>query len=99
MDRYVIQSNPEKIGVPREFHSEKDRFDPVICFLCFGITEIKVEAEGSKMFWIFDRREIKKVEDLLLSGKPFEVPWQNVIPAYNRWKDALIRMKEMRRNG
>jgi len=98
MSRITVMINPDKKDVKREFYAEKDRYETVICILCHDRRFVRVEAEGSKLIFIFDKREIVDIEEKLLTGKQFSIPWQNVMPSLNIWKDAIIALKEIRRN-
>lgn len=98
MSHVVLQMNPDKKDVKPEFWAEKDRYETIHCILCHGIHFIRVDADRSRVVFIFDKREIVEVEEKLLTGRPFDVPWYNVIMAQNIWKDALIALKEYRRN-
>jgi hypothetical protein len=98
MERIIVQINPDKIDVPKKCESEKDRYDTIVCILCHGVNFIRIEAEGMKMIWIFDKREIIEIEEKILTGKPFDIPWLNVMPALNKWKDAFLALKEILRN-
>jgi hypothetical protein len=97
MERIVVQVNPDKIEIKKEYWAEKDRYEIIICILCHAIRFIRVEAEGQKLVWIFDKREIREVEEKLLTGKPFDIPWYNLMPALNMWKDAYLALKEILR--
>jgi hypothetical protein len=98
MNRIVVMINPDKKSTGKEFYAEKDRYETVVCILCHEVRFIRVEAEGSKLIFIFDKREISEIENKLLTGKEFDIAWQNVMPALNIWKDAFIALKEIRRN-
>jgi hypothetical protein len=98
MNRITVMINPDKRDVKKEHYAEKDRYETVICILCHEVRFVRVEAEGSKLIFIFDKREISTIEDKLLTGKSFSIPWQNVMPALNIWKDAFIALKDIRRN-
>jgi len=98
MNHITVMINSDKRDVKKEFYAEKDRYETVICILCHLVRFVRVEAEGSKLIFIFDKREIEDIEEKLMTGKPFDIPWLNVIPALNIWKDAFIALKDIRRN-
>ena len=93
--RIVLTLTPNKI-VDKDKRAEFDREGTVKLFLSLRIKPGSVEADASKFFFIFDRDEIKDVQNKMASNSEILVDYRDVIQANEIWQNVYGMFRDRR---
>ena len=93
--RIILTVTPDKI-VDEEKRAEFDREATVKFFLSLRIKPGSTEAEGNKVYFIFDRDEIKEAQNKMASNCEILVDYRDVIQANEIWQNVLGIFRDRR---
>ena len=92
-ERPVIKVNPKRAGISQKNWVDEDRYMTIMGLMSLGADYIRIEAEGSRLVFIFDKNEVDDKQQTLMRGVDFMVSWKNVVYAFNSWRDAYNALR------
>jgi hypothetical protein len=93
--RIVLTVTPDKT-VDEDKRAEFDREATVKFFLSLRIKPGSTEAEGNKVYFIFDRDEIKDAQNMMVSNCEVLVDYRDVVQANEIWQNVLGIFRDRR---
>jgi hypothetical protein len=97
MARLVLSTTPGKTVKP-ENRAEFDREGTVKYFLSHKIQPICLEREDRRMIFVFDREEIRFLQDAMLSNMELPTDYRDVLLADEIWENGLALLRDSLRN-
>jgi hypothetical protein len=91
--RIILTQTDKCKDIPKNCRRELDREELIKLLLINDIQPLSLEAEGSKLIWVFTKEEVSPIEDRLIKNEVIMVPWHKVLQVNGQWKDALAMLR------
>jgi hypothetical protein len=92
--RTTISKNRD---LPLEDIREVDQDTLVKLFRASGIPQAAIEVDGSRIVYLFSRKETQDLLNKVLSNLPVMIEWQKYCAAEEEWKRVLATFREPKR--